>query len=85
MPKPAVRGFKLSMAENEFMLKHVQSLLDKGLQMVQPSLGPFASPILVVKKPQSSELRCVIDYRKMNQVTAVGDEYVPATSSNGNV
>ena len=39
-----------------------------------PSLGPYGSPILVVKKPHSTDLRCVIDYRKLNEVT-VGDEY----------
>ena len=72
MPKTAPRGFKMSEAEKEFMMKYVQDLLDKGL--AQPCMGPYASPILVVKKPHSTDLRCVIDYRKLNEVT-VGDEY----------
>ena len=72
MPKTAPRGFRLSEAENEFMEKHIRELLDKGL--IQPCLGPYASPILVVKKPNSTDLRCVIDYRKVNEVT-VADEY----------
>jgi hypothetical protein len=72
LPREAPRGFRMSVAENEFMQTHIQTLLDKGL--IIPTLGPFGSPILVVKKPHSSELRCVIDYRKLNEVT-IGDEY----------
>ena len=72
LPRQSPRGFRMSVAENEFMEKHIQELLDKGL--VSPTLGPFGSPILVVKKPHSTDLRCVIDYRKLNEVT-VGDEY----------
>ncbi len=72
MPKTAPRGFRLSEAENEFMEKHIRELLEKGL--IQPCLGPYASPILVVKKPNSTDLRCVIDYRKVNEVTTA-DEY----------
>ena len=33
-----------------------------------------AHSILVVKKPNSTDLRCVIDYRKVNECT-VADEY----------
>ena len=72
LPKQARRGFRMSVAENEFMQCQIQTLLDKGL--IVPSLGPYGSPILVVKKPHSTDLRCVIDYRKLNEVT-VGDEY----------
>ena len=72
MPRPSPRGFKMSQAENEFMIKNIQGLLDKGL--IKPCMGPYASPILVVKKPHSTDLRVVIDYRKLNEVT-VGDEY----------
>ena len=49
LPRQAPRGFRMSMAENEFMQMHIQNLLDKGL--IIPTLGPFGSPILVVKKP----------------------------------
>ena len=62
----------MSIAEHEFIESHVRGLWEKGL--VNPCLGPYASPILVVKKPNSSDLRCVIDYRKLNEVT-VADEY----------
>ncbi len=67
LPKSAPRGFRLSEAELEFMQKYIKDLLDKGL--IQPCLGPYASPILVVKKPNSTDLRCVIDYRKVNEYT----------------
>ena len=47
-------------------------MLEKGL--IQPCLGPYASPILVVKRPHTTDLRCVIDYRKVNEYT-VPDEF----------
>jgi len=72
IPRNAPRPFRLSEAELEFMQGYIQELLDKGL--IQPCLGPYASPILVVKKPNSTDLRCVIDYRKVNECT-VADEY----------
>ena len=49
IPRTAPRGFRLSEAEQEFLEKYIKDLLDKGL--IQPCLGPYASPILVVKKP----------------------------------
>ena len=38
LPRQAPRGFRMSMAENEFMQSHIQNLLDKGL--IIPTLGP---------------------------------------------
>ena len=37
-------------------------------EFIGPSLAPFASPILFVKKPDGS-LRFCVDYRKLNQLT----------------
>ena len=66
------RGYRLSLAEKAFVETHLKMLKDLGL--IRPSQGPFASPILIVKKPHSTDLRLVIDYRQINSVT-VKDVY----------
>ena len=48
--------------------------LDKGF--IVPSLAPFASPILFVKKPDGS-LRFCVDYRKLNQLTKKDQHPLP--------
>ena len=50
------------LAIKEYLIEN----LDKGF--IIPSLAPFASPILFVKKPNKS-LRFCVDYRKLNQLT----------------
>jgi len=46
--------------------KQLQELLDKGL--IQPSVSPWGTPILFVRKKDGS-LRLCIDYQELNQVT----------------
>ena len=47
--------------------------------MVRPSTSPYGSPVLFVKKPDSS-LRFCVDYRALNAIT-VKDRYpLPHTS-----
>ncbi len=43
-------------------------------KMVRRSLSPYASPILLVPKPHSTEWRMCVDYRRMNEFT-VKDRY----------
>ena len=44
------KGYRLSMAEKLYVEEHLKMLYDLGL--IRPSQGPFASPILVVKKAE---------------------------------
>jgi hypothetical protein len=58
------------LAIKEYLLEN----LDKGF--IVPSLAPFASPILFVKKPDGS-LRFCVDYRKLNQLTKKDQHPLP--------
>lgn len=55
----------------EAVKRHLQELLDAGV--IQESVSPYSSPIVVVKK-KSGEIRLCIDYRKLNQRT-IKDAY----------
>ena len=44
----------------------LQELLDKGF--VQPSVSPWGTPVLLLKKKESTLWMC-IDYRQINKVT----------------
>ena len=46
--------------------KEVRRMLDEGI--VEPADGPWASPVVLVKKPDGS-IRYCVDYRKVNAVT----------------
>jgi hypothetical protein len=47
--------------------KQIKTLLELGY--IQPSQSPCGAPVLFVKKPRSTELRMVIDYRALNKLT----------------
>jgi hypothetical protein len=65
--KPTVRPmFRYSPLERKEMETQVTELLRKGF--IQPSISPFGSPILFVKK-KTGELRMCIDFRALNQIT----------------
>ena len=66
----------MSIAEHEFIESHVRGLWEKGL--VNPCLGPYASPILVVKKPNSSDLRCMC-HRLPQTKRSNGSRRIPPT------
>jgi hypothetical protein len=55
-----------STTELEEVKRYLTENLDKGF--IKPSQAPFVSPILFVKKKDSS-LRFCIDYRKLNNLT----------------
>lgn len=59
--------YRLNPEKMEILRKEVQSLLDQGL--IETSHSPYASPCLLVPKPDGSK-RAVIDYyRKLNSKT----------------
>jgi hypothetical protein len=62
--RPVFRYSPMEMAEIE---RQISELISLGY--IQPSSSAWGAPVLLVKKPHSSELRMVIDYRALNAVT----------------
>lgn len=62
---------RLPFAKREAASKEIKRLLEDGI--IEPSNGPYASPIVVVTKPDKSTRLC-IDYRRLNADT-VKDSY----------
>ncbi|MCO5614749.1 hypothetical protein L7F22_069033 [Adiantum nelumboides] len=58
--------YRVSRAQNEEIMNQVKDLLEKGL--IQPSISPFCSPVLLVLKKDGSWRMC-IDYRALNKIT----------------
>ena len=52
---------------------HVQKMLDQG---IQPSVSPWAAPVVLVRKKDGTERFCV-DYRQLNKVTQRDSHPIP--------
>ncbi|TYK29806.1 ty3-gypsy retrotransposon protein [Cucumis melo var. makuwa] len=58
--------YRMAPAELKELKVQLQELLDKGF--IRPSVSPWGSPVLFVKKNDGS-MRLCIDYRELNKVT----------------
>ncbi|OWZ22340.1 hypothetical protein PHMEG_0002965 [Phytophthora megakarya] len=63
--------YRVSRVEGEVMEAEMDQYTDLGL--IRPSMSPWASPVLMIRKPDVGGRFC-IDYRKMNAVT-IKDSY----------
>ena len=68
------KAYPLPYALREEIDKEIDSMLASGI--IEPSTAPYASPIVVVKKPDGTNRICV-DYRKLNKVTVYDPEPMP--------
>lgn len=57
---------RYSRAECEIISKEVGEMLEAGV--IEPSNGPWSSPVVLVKKKDGS-IRFCVDYRKLNECT----------------
>ena len=70
LPRP--RAYKLGIKERDALKTYLDDMLQKGF--IRPSSSPFAFPAFFVPKPGSTELRLVVDYKRLNAIT-VKDKY----------
>lgn len=61
------RQYPFSHGENELIDKFVQELLHHGI--IKPCISPFNSPILLVPKRDTTEMRSVVNYSRICQNT----------------
>ena len=63
---PYRRNYRMTELERAELKRQLEELLKKGL--IRPSVSPYGSPVIFVKKP-TGELRLCIDYRAVNKLT----------------
>lgn len=68
------KAYPLPYAMREMVDKELDTMLQMGI--IEPSNAAFASPIVMVRKPDGSNRVCV-DYRKVNKVTVFDPEPMP--------
>ena len=68
------KPYRLPYHTREELKKDIKEMLDLGV--VRESKSPYASPVVIVKKPDGSNRVCV-DYRKLNKLTVFDPEPMP--------
>ena len=68
--------YKVPQKLEEEVNREVEKMLEMGI--IRPSKSPWASPIVIVPKPDGS-IRFCVDYRKLNSVTKMDAYPIPST------
>jgi hypothetical protein len=69
------KPYRVSFKEQQVIRKLVDEMLEAGV--IRPSRSHWASPVVLVKKKGTSDLRFCVDYRKLNKVTKVDPYPIP--------
>ena len=69
---------RLPLGMEERVEVEVKELLNKGI--IRESKSSWNSPIVVVKKPNSKDLRICLNYKKLNNVTIKPTYHIPDTN-----
>lgn len=59
--------YRVPLKMREQLDNHIDNLLKAGI--ISESDSPYASPVVIVAKPHSTETRMCIDFRKLNSIT----------------
>lgn len=60
-----VRPYRYAVNQKDEIEKLITKMLDAGI--IRPSVSPFSSPIVMIKKKDGSWRLC-IDYRQLNKI-----------------
>ena len=65
-PPIRLRPYRVAHTQRDKIASHVQDMLDRNI--IQPSVSPWAAPVVLVRKNDGQDRFCV-DYRRLNQIT----------------
>ncbi|CAD6186088.1 unnamed protein product [Caenorhabditis auriculariae] len=77
LPFPKPRTYRTPLGKRDEVERQVQELLAQGI--IEPSLSTFTSPVVLVKKKDST-WRFTVDYRQLNAVTKKQVYLIPTVS-----
>lgn len=63
---PVKRAYEMSREQVTIVKEYVENMLGKGY--IRSSTSPYATPVLIIKKPDDG-LRICVDYRALNALT----------------
>lgn len=69
------KPYRVSIKEQQVIQNLVNEMLESDI--IRPSKSPWASPIVLVKKRGTDELRFCVDYRKLNKETKLDPYPIP--------
>lgn len=69
------KPYRVSFTEQKVIRDLVDEMLNAGV--IRPSRSHWASPVVLVKKKGTTDLRFCVDYRKLNRVTKVDPYPIP--------
>ena len=68
------KPYPIPHAMQEVVEKELETMLSLGI--IEPSTSAYASPIVIVRKPDGTNRVCV-DFRKLNKITVFDPEPMP--------
>ena len=73
------RSYRTPLKLQDELKRHINEMIKHGI--IQESRSPWAAPVLLVKKANTTETRFVTDYRSLNKITKHDSFPMPLVSS----
>jgi hypothetical protein len=67
--------YRVNPTDKKIIEQHINELQQAGI--IRESKSPWASPIVLVRRPGSDKTRMAIDYRKINSITRIDSQPLP--------